>query len=93
MVNQGYPTSTERPARDLIGTTRPKEHGQESKFLDVVALIRSIQKAERNEVCFRTGRAACGQIDCAWRNYCLKTDWRPKSAYPSGLVRQSFTPR
>ena len=35
-------------------------------------LVRSIQQAEANEVCFETGRAGvCGQHACLWREDCL----------------------
>jgi len=94
MVNRESPASTERPAGTLTGTTRPGEPGQNREFLDVVALIRSIQKAEGNEVCFQTGRTACGQPNCAWRNYCLGTDWRSPGPDPSiGLLTPGLTSR
>jgi hypothetical protein len=35
-------------------------------------LIRSIQAAEGNEICFETGKSAeCGQADCLWRTDCV----------------------
>ncbi len=42
-------------------------------FLDVTALIRSIQRAEGNPDCFLKGEEDCTRLDCAWRPYCLKS--------------------
>ena len=44
---------------------------QEKNFLDITALIRSIQRAEGNPDCFQKGQGYCDQVDCAWRPYCL----------------------
>jgi hypothetical protein len=34
-------------------------------------LVRAIQQAENNDVCFETGQAAvCGQEHCMWREDC-----------------------
>jgi hypothetical protein len=34
-------------------------------------LVRAIQLAEGNEVCFESGQSSeCGQDDCLWRNDC-----------------------
>jgi hypothetical protein len=43
-------------------------------FLDITALIRSIQRAEGNPDCFLKGAGDCGRIDCAWRLYCMGRD-------------------
>jgi hypothetical protein len=40
-------------------------------FLDITALIRSVQRAEGNPDCFLKGYDNCDQPDCAWRLYCL----------------------
>ena len=35
-------------------------------------LVRAIQLAEGNEVCFETGQATeCGQAECLWRADCV----------------------
>ena len=41
-------------------------------FLDITALIRSIQRAEGHEDCFRKGVTDCDQVDCNWRSFCLE---------------------
>jgi len=41
------------------------------EFLDLTALVRSIQYAEGLSDCFRRSQGSCDQVDCAWRKYCL----------------------
>ncbi len=40
-------------------------------FLDLTALVRSIQCAEGLSDCFRRSQGSCDQVDCTWRKYCL----------------------
>ncbi|MBN1932341.1 MAG: hypothetical protein JW786_12125 [Desulfobacterales bacterium] len=40
-------------------------------FLDVTALIRSIQRAEGNIDCFRRKEGYCDRTECAWYVYCI----------------------
>jgi hypothetical protein len=51
---------------DLLSNTAKKN------FLDITALIRSIQRAEGQPECFREGMRDCDQIDCKWRSFCLE---------------------
>jgi len=46
-------------------------------YLDIRALIRSIQRAESNIDCFRKGHNDCDQFDCTWREYCLNVNKIP----------------
>ena len=39
--------------------------------VDMTALIRSLQRAEGESPCFRTGQGDCDRTDCPWRRYCL----------------------
>jgi hypothetical protein len=39
--------------------------------VDIVALVRSLQRAEGMTDCFRMGNVDCDAIDCEWRSYCL----------------------
>jgi len=43
-------------------------------FLDITALIRSIQRAEGNPDCFMKEEDECDRLDCSWRLYCLGRD-------------------
>ncbi len=45
---------------------------EKESFLDITPLVRSIQRAEGNVDCFRTGQVSCDHFDCAWRPYCLE---------------------
>jgi hypothetical protein len=40
-------------------------------YVDITAMIRSLQRTEGFTDCFRTGLSDCDQITCAWRQYCL----------------------
>jgi hypothetical protein len=45
--------------------------GSNPNYVDLVKLIRSIQRAEGNIDCYRRGLRQCGRMDCAWREHCL----------------------
>lgn len=46
--------------------------------VDVIAMVRSLQRRAGTTDCFRTGNADCDNIDCDWRAYCLGTPTDPK---------------
>ena len=58
----------------------PSETAQHS-YVDITAMIRSLQRTEGFNDCFRTGLSDCDQIKCAWRRYCLQKpdDLPPKN--------------
>jgi hypothetical protein len=41
--------------------------------VDIIALVRSLQRTAGKTDCFRTGNADCDTVDCDWRTYCLGT--------------------
>ena len=41
-------------------------------YVDLVNLVRSIQRAEGNIDCYRRGRQRCDRGSCAWRDHCLE---------------------
>jgi murein tripeptide amidase MpaA len=48
-----------------------KQHNIKTGKLKKAELVRAIQEAEKNDICFDTGTAArCGQETCAWRDDC-----------------------
>jgi len=58
-----------------IATTSSSKTGPEvekKSFLDIMTLIRSIQRAEGNTDCFQKGIVDCDQLDCKWRSFCLE---------------------
>jgi hypothetical protein len=60
-------------------TSNSYKDKKNNNYLDICALIRSIQRAENNVDCFRKGNKDCKQVDCAWREYCLD-EYRKDSA-------------
>ncbi len=49
-----------------------KQHNIKAAKLKKVDLVRAVQEAENNEVCFETGTAEnCGQNTCLWRKACV----------------------
>ena len=48
-----------------------KEKGIKPGRMKKAELVRAIQDAERNNICFETGQAdSCGQDTCLWREDC-----------------------
>jgi hypothetical protein len=48
-----------------------QQHGIKVSKLKKTELVRAIQTAEGNEVCFDAGNfATCGQGGCSWREIC-----------------------
>lgn len=50
---------------------KAKQLGIKSKKIKKMDLIRTIQKEEGNEPCFRMNGETCGEYDCCWRQDCL----------------------
>jgi len=44
---------------------------QTQSLLDTTAMIRSLQRSEGVEDCYRRGREVCDHKECPWRRYCL----------------------
>lgn len=44
----------------------------EHSYVNITDMIRSLQRTQGFTDCFRRGLADCDQLDCAWRQYCLK---------------------
>ena len=42
-------------------------------YVDLVNLVRSIQRAEGNPDCYRRGRQQCDRMSCVWRDHCLES--------------------
>jgi len=66
------PQSRRSPSEPLAHTNkidRPPYTGE----VDIIALVRSLQRAAGVADCFREGRADCDDVQCNWRSYCLGT--------------------
>lgn len=43
-------------------------------FLDTTAMVRSLQRSEGRRDCFRRPELDCTDLECQWRDYCLKRE-------------------
>lgn len=75
----------EDPLADRTGSTSgsPAEVNTESNVhlsgqVDIIAMVRSLQRTAGTTDCFRRGNADCDRIDCDWRIYCLYEPFDPK---------------
>ena len=59
-----------RSARNRLKEYYPQSN--HSNFLDITAMIRSLQRSEGVADCFRKGQIDCDQLDCAWLKYCME---------------------
>jgi hypothetical protein len=64
--------------RDKMGTEETFK--SKSDYVDLGSLIRSIQRVEGNIDCYRTGRQQCEQMNCVWRDHCLKAPGKASMA-------------
>jgi hypothetical protein len=56
----------------MAASNHIESRSEKKSFLDIVTLIRSIQRAEGNIDCFQMGMIDCDQVDCKWRSFCLE---------------------
>jgi hypothetical protein len=56
----------------ILSSSKSEPDANQKSFLDMTALIRSIQRAEGNTDCFQKGIVDCDQFGCKWRSLCLK---------------------
>ena len=52
---------------------KAKEIGVRIRGRRKAELIRAIQTAEGNDPCYQTGMDDCAEMDCCWRDDCIKT--------------------
>jgi hypothetical protein len=62
------PSQSENTIADAV-----EERPPENRFVDITAMIRSLQRSEGSNDCFRRGICDCDQLDCSWRQYCLSS--------------------
>jgi len=72
--------STDVTINDLSRSVGPESMTESSihvrnekarNYLDIITLIRSIQRSEGNPDCFLRRKTDCDRMECAWRPYCL----------------------
>jgi hypothetical protein len=81
MTNRPRSTPSERtgasPSKPRGGASRAMPS---SGRVNIVEMVRSLQRTEGVTDCFRAGKVDCDDIQCNWRAYCL--DKAPKFACP-----------
>ena len=71
-----------------MGCIFPKRRAALARdYLDVTRLIRSIQRGEGNNDCFRRNMDDCQENDCCWRPYCIEERRVSGSAEGNGGIR------
>ena len=58
--------------KTAISSMHDPKWNREKDYLDIPALVRSIQRAEGEPDCFRRPKGSCDRLDCQWRRYCLE---------------------
>jgi hypothetical protein len=71
--NEHLASQTDETEDDCIIPDMTANAPRHRDYVDITAMIRSLQRTEGFADCFRTGLSDCDQIECAWRRYCLKT--------------------
>lgn len=56
---------------NFTGSTEKKEVLYKENHLDIVRLVRSLQRSAGHTDCFRSGIADCDVLNCEWRLYCF----------------------
>lgn len=70
----------------------PKERGVKAGKMSKTELIRDIQKTEGNNACFATpGRDECKQVNCIWREDCIKAEVECATDTASSLLPDEHT--
>jgi hypothetical protein len=67
---------------DACVPLRSQRNPLDRRYVDITAMIRSLQRTEGLADCFRSGLGDCEQLECAWRQYCLsdgKRAWTDSS--------------
>ena len=67
-------SNREQPGSPRSAHCAPKasdRNQKDKRYVDITAMIRSLQRTEGLTDCFRRGIADCDQLECTWRQYCL----------------------
>lgn len=65
------PFGSERQSDTGFGRRLDVEEKWSTGHVDIIALVRSLQRTAGMTDCFRMGNVDCDAIDCDWRSYCL----------------------
>ena len=70
IANRGAPSSTGTASKKDAARDDPQPDRHPGQ-VDVIAMVRSLQRSAGVIDCFRIGNADCDMTDCEWRTYCL----------------------
>jgi hypothetical protein len=77
------PSPTAKAAKEDALRDDP-EKGRRAGEVDIIAMVRSLQRSAGVMDCFRIGNADCDMTDCEWRSYCLGAAPAPPDTDPAG---------
>ena len=60
------------------------ENGSRAGEVDIIAMVRSLQRSAGAMDCFRIGNADCDMTECEWRTYCLGAPPAHPQSDPAG---------
>ncbi len=83
IAGRGEPSSTTTAPKQEALRAGP-ENGCLAGQVDIIAMVRSLQRAAGAMDCFRSGNADCDKTDCEWRTYCLVAPSVSSNSDPSG---------
>ncbi|MFZ7110097.1 MAG: hypothetical protein ACOWYE_00305 [Desulfatiglandales bacterium] len=63
---------TVQETTEMSVASRGEKAASTKDYLDIPALVRSIQRADGEPDCFRRPKKDCRRVDCKWRRYCLE---------------------
>jgi hypothetical protein len=72
LTRRARPLSTVTGVEKGLNKDAPKKISADpNPLLDTTAMIRSLQRSEGLEDCYRRGHEVCDHLECPWRRYCL----------------------
>ena len=78
----------------LLGKMRIEDaFNSKPNYVDLINLIRSIQRSEGNIDCYRRCRRECDRLNCFWRDHCLKKPEGPSKVSESHEREKAVNPR
>lgn len=83
IAGRGEPSSTATTPNQEALRAGP-ENGRLAGEVDIIAMVRSLQRAAGAMDCFRSGNADCDMTDCEWRTYCLGASSVVSKSDPNG---------
>lgn len=71
LPDQKVPFGSKSQSHKGMQRRKDSEEKWSTGHVDIIALVRSLQRTAGMTDCFRMGNVDCDVIDCDWRSYCL----------------------